>query len=121
MDSHIQAFLSQGLDDSVVAKQWFGSIAFEDQTARATVQLSREQQVDHRRLHMLLLILICVKWILQFVRDAVWGGKGRDKIRSNIKSSQVKMIEIKRRGLTLFPLLVLQGFLDPVECQQHRN
>lgn len=81
MDSHIQVFLSQGLDNSIVAQQWFGSITCENQTACAAVQLSRKQQVNHRRLHMLLLVLICVKWILQFVRDAVWGGKGRDKIR----------------------------------------
>lgn len=81
MDGHIQAFLSQGLDNSIMAQQWLGSIAFEDQTSRTAVQLGREQQVHHRWLHVLLLVLICVKRILQFVRNAVCGGKGRDKIR----------------------------------------
>lgn len=59
--SDIEAFLSQGLDDGVMAQQGLRSVAPEDEAPGAAVQLGREQQADHGRLDVLLVILVRVE------------------------------------------------------------
>lgn len=69
--SDVEAFLSEGLDDSVVTQQRFSRVAPEDQTPSTAIQLRRKQQRHNGWLHMLLIILVSVEWILQIHRYTV--------------------------------------------------
>lgn len=57
---HVQAFLSQSLDDGVVSQQRFDGIAAEDQASGPAVQLCRLEQAGHGRLQVLLVVLVPV-------------------------------------------------------------
>lgn len=47
-----------------MAQQGLGSIALQDEAAGPAVEVSREQEAHHRRLEVLLVILVCVEWLL---------------------------------------------------------
>lgn len=60
----VESALSQRLNDSVVAQKGLGSVTLQDEAAGPAVEVCRQQQARHRRLQMLLLILVCVEGIL---------------------------------------------------------
>lgn len=61
--SDIKAFLCQGLYNSIMTQKWFCSITLEDKAPSTTVELSRQQQVHYRWFNVLLVVLVCVKWL----------------------------------------------------------
>ena len=67
----VESTLSQRLNDSVVAQQGFGSVALQNEAAGPAVEVCRQKEAGHRRLQVLLLILVCVEGVLQVCRDAV--------------------------------------------------
>lgn len=67
----VETTLSQRLDDSVVTQQRLGSVTLKDEAAGPAVEVCRQQEAGHRRLQMLLLILVCVEGVLQVCWDAV--------------------------------------------------
>lgn len=76
----VEPALSQSLDDGIVAQQGLGRVALQDEAAGPAVEVCRQQEAGHRRLQVLLLILVRVEGVLQVCRDAVcvteWGKGG---------------------------------------------
>lgn len=60
----VESTLSQRLDDSIVAQQGLGSVALQDEAPGPAVEVCRQQEAGHRRLQVLLLILVCVEGVL---------------------------------------------------------
>ena len=50
-----------------MAQQGLRSIAPEDEAPGAAIQLGGEQQADHGRLDVLLVILVCVEWLSELL------------------------------------------------------
>lgn len=61
---NVESTLSQRLNDSIVTQQGFGSVALQDEAAGPAVEVCGQQQAGHRRLQVLLLILVCVEGVL---------------------------------------------------------
>lgn len=74
----VQAFLGQGLDDSVVSQQRFDGIAAEDQAPRPAVELCRLEQAGHRRLEVLLVVLVPVERLDQLLWYCIWYQRERE-------------------------------------------
>lgn len=60
----VESTLSQCLNDSIVAQQGLGSVTLQDEAAGPAVEVCRQQEAGHRRLQVLLLILVCVEGVL---------------------------------------------------------
>lgn len=54
-----------------MTQQRLGSVAFQDEAAGPAVEVCRQQEASHRRLEVLLFILVCVERVLQVCWDAV--------------------------------------------------
>lgn len=75
----VESSLSQLLDDSIVAQQGFGCVALQDEAAGSAVQVCRQQEAGHRRLQVLLVILVCVEGVFQVCWDAFCMVEGRER------------------------------------------
>lgn len=62
--SDVESTLSQRLNYSIVAQERLGCIALQDEAAGPAVEVCRLQEAGHRRLQMLLVVLVCVEWLL---------------------------------------------------------
>lgn len=59
----IYALPGQSLDDREVRLKRRRLLRLEDEGADTAVELAGQQQADDRRLDVLLLVLVCVKWV----------------------------------------------------------
>lgn len=60
----VESTLSQRLNDSIVAQQGLSGVTLQDEAAGPAVKVCRQQEAGHRRLQVLLLILVCVEGLL---------------------------------------------------------
>lgn len=59
-----------------MAQKGLCSVALENETPGAAVQLSRQEQVHDGRFDVFLVVLICVKWLLEFRWHIVYKDEG---------------------------------------------
>lgn len=70
----VEALLGECADDGVVAQQWLGGVALQDEAPGPAVRLRRQQQAHHWRFDVLLLVLVPVEGLPQVGGDAVCKG-----------------------------------------------
>lgn len=68
---HVDALARERLNDGQVRLQRSHLVTLEDEAADAAVEFTREQQADHRRLDVLLLVLVRVEGVPQVLWDVV--------------------------------------------------
>lgn len=68
---HIDPLPGQGLDNRLVPLQGGRLVPLQDEAADAAVQLARQQELDDRRLDVLLLVLVDVKGVPEVLGDVI--------------------------------------------------
>lgn len=68
---HVDPFPGQSLDDGLVPLQGGHLVPLEDEAAHAAVELAGQQELDDRRLDVLLLILVDVEGVPEVLGDVI--------------------------------------------------
>lgn len=68
---HIDALPGQSLDDRLVSLQGGCLVPLQDKAADTAVQLTGQEQLDHRWLNVLLLVLVDVEGVSEVLGDVV--------------------------------------------------
>lgn len=85
---HVNPFPGQGLDDRLVSLQGGHLVPFEDEAAHAAVQLAGQQELDDRRLDVLLLVLVDVKGVPEVLGDVICSDRRPPRVAITPKCSR---------------------------------
>ena len=85
---HVNPFPGQGLDDRLVSLQGGHLVPFEDEAAHAAVQLAGQQELDDRRLDVLLLVLVDVEGVPEVLGDVICSDRRPPRVGVTPKCSR---------------------------------
>ena len=85
---HVNPFPGQSLDDGLVSLQGGHLVPFEDEAAHAAVQFAGQQELDDRRLDVLLLVLVDVEGVPEVLGDVICSDRRPPRVGVTPKCSR---------------------------------